>query len=58
MESGKQRNEHKEEKNDQYYFREIYFALLEKNETKFNELKKEVFEKYKSDRTIILRMAG
>ena len=49
-ETGKAKEiDHKEEKNDQYYFREIYFALLEKNETKFNELKKEVFEKYKSD---------
>ena len=43
-----------EEKNDQYYFREIYFALLEKENTKFDKLKKEVFEKYKSDETIIL----
>lgn len=40
---------HKEEKNDQYYFREMYLALLEKEEAKFEGLKKEVFEKYKSD---------
>lgn len=40
---------HKEEKDDQCYFRELYFALLEKEEAKFDGLKKEVFEKYKSD---------
>lgn len=41
--------DNKEEKNDEYYFREIYFALHRKEEVKFEELKKEVFEKYKSD---------
>src|SRR3989338_6905569 len=40
---------HKEEKNDEYYFREIYFALHRKEEAKFEELKKEIFEKYKAD---------
>ncbi|MBU4343037.1 MAG: hypothetical protein KKG21_03405 [Candidatus Omnitrophica bacterium] len=40
---------HKEEKNDEYYFREIYLALHRKEKGKFEELKKEVFEKYKSE---------
>ncbi len=45
----KEAEKHKEEKDDQYYFREMYFALLEKEDVKFDGLKKEVFEKYKSD---------
>ncbi|MBI5149264.1 MAG: hypothetical protein HZA28_00635 [Candidatus Omnitrophica bacterium] len=40
---------HKEKKDDKYYFREMYFALLEKENAKFEQLKNEVFEKYKAD---------
>lgn len=46
--------ENKEEKNDQYYFRELYFALLEKDSAKFDRLKNEVLEKYKADEVNIL----
>lgn len=41
--------EHKVEKDDKYYFSEMYFALLEKENAKFEQLRNEVFEKYKAD---------
>lgn len=44
-------NKHKKEKDDEYYFLEIYLALLHKDEAKINALKKEVFEKYTTDET-------
>ncbi len=40
---------HKKEKDDEFYFMEMYLALLRKEETKFEELKKEVLEKFKAD---------
>lgn len=46
--------ENKEEENDQYYFRELYFALLEKDNAKFEKLKNEVFEKNKADEINLL----
>ena len=48
-EEGNEIKNPKEEKDDEYYFLEIYLALLHKEEAKFDKLKKEVFEKYKSD---------
>ncbi|MBU4377447.1 MAG: hypothetical protein KKD29_08280 [Candidatus Omnitrophica bacterium] len=48
-EETKEIKKHKEEKDDEYYFMEIYLALLRKEEPRFDKLKKEVFEKYKSD---------
>lgn len=45
----KETEKHKEKKGNKYYFRELYLALLQKNEAKFGELKKEVLEKYKTD---------
>ncbi|KJJ83528.1 hypothetical protein OMAG_002615 [Candidatus Omnitrophus magneticus] len=46
--------ENKEEKNDPYYFRELYIALLEKDNAKFDRLKNEVLEKYKTDEVNML----
>ena len=51
----KEIKKNKEEKDDQYYIKEIYFALLEKEEVRFDALKKEIFEKYKSDEDTILK---
>ena len=51
----KDREEPKEEKDDKYYFREIYLALHRKEEARFEELKKEVFEKYKDDNNSIIK---
>lgn len=42
-------DEQKEEKDDVYYFREIYMALSRKENPKFEILKREVFEKYKNN---------
>lgn len=50
-EEEKETKKHKKEKDDEYYFIEIYLALLHKEEAKFDALKKEVFEKYKTDET-------
>lgn len=46
--------EQKEDKDDRYYFRELYFALLEKDTAKFDGLKIEVLEKYKADEIGVL----
>ena len=37
------------EKDDEYYFKEIYVALHSKNQPRFEELKEEIFEKYKAE---------
>ena len=50
----KEVKEPKEEKNDRYYFREIYLALHVKEEAKFEKLKKEVFEKIKFNEESLL----
>ena len=48
--AGKQQEpEQDQEKDDKYYFREIFLALMDGNETRVTELKEEVFKKYKGD---------
>ena len=47
-------DEAREAKDDKYYFREIYFALLGKETAKFEQLKNEVFGKYKTDEDVTI----
>lgn len=51
---GAKENKKEEEKNDQYYFRELYFALLERDNAKFERLRNEMLEKNKADEIALL----